>query len=101
MSKKIYIVSSVLFQPSIADAAPAATKKITVQQQLIIDVLQQFIKIFGNNPSNAEKAWWRKRISCGEIKTQKALVSSMAFHKSKKVRKGSDTICGATAANSS
>jgi len=108
MSKKIYIVSSVLFfsilavfQPSIADAAPAATKKITVQQQLIIDVLPQFIKIFGNNPSNAEKAWWRKRISCGEIKTQKALVSSMAFHKSKKVRKGSDTICGATAANSS
>jgi len=81
----------------------AVTKPVATQtkQQLIIDVLPQFVKTFGNNPSNAEKVWWRKRISCGEIKTQKALVSSMSFHKSKKVRKGSDTICGMKAKDAS
>lgn len=83
-----------------APATPATAKKptaVSTKQQLIIDVLPQFIKIYGNDPTNAEKAWWRKRISCDEIKTEKALVSSMNFHKSKKVRKGSDAICGAKA----
>lgn len=73
--------------------APAANK-----QQLIVDVLPLFIKIYGNDPSNAEKAWWRKRISCSEIKSEVQLVSSMNFHKSKGKRKGSDAICGQTAA---
>ena len=66
------------------------------KQQLIKDVLPVFINIYGSNPSNAEKAWWRKRISCNEIKTAKALISSMQFHKQKNVRKGKDTICGQT-----
>jgi hypothetical protein len=67
--------------------------KISTRQQLIIDTLPLFIKVYGNNPTNAEKAWWRKRISCGEINSEKELLNSMAFHKSKKVRKGGDTIC--------
>lgn len=67
---------------------------------LIKNVLPLFVEIFGNDPSNAEKAWWRKRISCGEIKTHKSLVSSMKFHKSKNARKGSDAICGAKPASS-
>lgn len=78
-----------------AYAAPAAPAKVTSKQQLIINVLPQFIKIYGNDPTNAEKAWWRKRISCNEIKTEKALVSAMSYHKLKQARKGSDAICGA------
>ncbi len=64
--------------------------------QLIKDVLPIFIRIFGNDPSNAEKAWWRKRISCNEIKNEEALIKSMNFHKAKKVRMGSPNICGQT-----
>ncbi len=101
MLKKSFVVYSLLlcslfaiFQAGSVLAATAAPAKVSARQQLIIDVLPQFIKIYGNNPSNAEKAWWRKRITCGEINTQKELISSMAFHKSKKVRKGSDAICG-------
>ncbi len=75
-------------------AAPTtAVQKVSARQQLIIDVLPVFIKVYGNNPSNSEKIWWRKRISCGEINTEKELLSSMAFHKSKKVRKGGENIC--------
>ncbi len=101
MSKKSFIAYIVvvfsffiLFQPDSVAAATAAPTKVSARQQLIIDVLPEFIKIYGNNPSNAEKAWWRKRITCGEINTKKELLSSMSFHKSKKVRKGSDAICG-------
>lgn len=79
-------------------AHPVSTKATAVKpedkQQLIIDVLPLFIEVYGNDPSNSEKAWWRKRIACGEIKTKDALLKSMNFHKSKKVRKGSDAICG-------
>ncbi len=108
MSKKLLFATSFIligvFAASTglsASAAPTPVKKVSTQQQLIIDVLPLFIKTFGNNPTNAEKAWWRKRISCGEIKTEKALISSMNFHKSKKVRKGADTICGQKPAASS
>lgn len=76
-------------------ATTAPVKKVSARQQLIIDVLPTFIKIYGNNPSTTEKAWWRKRISCGEINTLKDLQNSMAFHKSKKVRKGGENICPA------
>lgn len=65
---------------------------------LIKNVLPLFIQVYGNDPTNAEKAWWRKRISCGELKTHKALVASMQFHKSKKARMGSLAICGAVVA---
>ncbi|MEK7556945.1 MAG: SpoIID/LytB domain-containing protein, partial [Patescibacteria group bacterium] len=75
--------------------SPATSESKT---QLIKDVLPIFIQIFGNDPTNTEKAWWRKRISCNEIKTKDALIKSMNFHKSKKVRKGSDAICGQVAA---
>lgn len=75
----------------------AATAKVDAKQQLIIDVLPLFAEIYGNNPSNSEKAWWRKRISCGEIKTKAQLTSSMKFHKSKKARKGSAAICAGIA----
>ena len=68
--------------------------------QMIKDVLPLFVQIYGGDPSNAEKAWWRKRISCNEIKTTKSLVSSMKYHKSKKARQGSANICGATASSS-
>ncbi len=74
-------------------AAPTPAKKVSARQQLVIDVLPTFIKVYGNNPTNTEKAWWRRRIACGEINSQKELLSSMAFHKSKKVRKGGDGIC--------
>lgn len=108
MLKKSFITYSVLiislfaiFQTGTALAAQTApAPKVSARQQLIIDVLPEFIKIYGNNPSNAEKAWWRKRITCGEINTKKELLSSMAFHKAKKVRKGSDAICGAKPATS-
>lgn len=112
MSKKSFVAYSVVvfslflvFQADSASAATPAPAKVSAKQQLIIDVLPEFIKIYGNNPSNAEKAWWRKRITCNEIKTKKDLTSSMVFHKAKKVRKGSDAICGvkpaASAASSS
>jgi hypothetical protein len=88
-----------------AGSKPASTagKKATSadKQKMIVETLPLFIKVFGNNPTNAEKAWWRKRISCDEIKTMAALENSMKFHKSKKVRKGSDAICGATIAKAS
>lgn len=64
---------------------------------MIKAVLPLFISIYGNNPTDAEKAWWRKRISCGEIKKYKDLVASMKFHYAKKARKGSAGICGGTA----
>ncbi|OGY31328.1 MAG: hypothetical protein A3C02_04645 [Candidatus Andersenbacteria bacterium RIFCSPHIGHO2_02_FULL_45_11] len=87
---------------SVTHAAPAAAvKKVSARQQLIIDVLPVFIKVYGNNPSNSEKAWWRKRITCGEINTQNELLNSMAFHKSKKVRKGRENICPVKTANTS
>jgi hypothetical protein len=71
------------------------------KQVLIKDTLPLFIQIYGNNPSNAEKAWWRKRISCGEITSRASLVNSMKFHKVKKARKGSDSICGGARAAAS
>lgn len=76
-------------------ATTTPTKKVSTRQQLTIDVLPLFIKIYGNNPSQSEKVWWRKRIACGELNTQAQLMDSLAFHKSKKVRKGGDTICAA------
>ncbi len=82
-----------------AHATTTPVAKVSARQQLIIDVLPTFIKIYGNNPSTAEKIWWRKRIACGEINTQKELLSSMAFHKSKKVRKGGENICPVKTAN--
>lgn len=91
---KVFLCIVLLLFAFGAYAAPATpVKKISAKQQLIIDVLPLFIKVYGNNPSNAEKAWWRKRISCGEIKSQKELLASMAFHKSKKARKGRDAVC--------
>lgn len=74
-----------------------ASKQAVNKQILIKDTLPLFIQIFGQDPTNTEKAWWRKRISCGEIKNEKELLSSMGFHKGKKVRKGSDAICGVSA----
>lgn len=78
-----------------------ASGTTTNKSQLIKDTLLIFIDIYGNDPSNSEKAWWRKRISCNEIKTEATLRSSMSYHKSKKVRKGRDTICGAKSSSTS
>lgn len=64
------------------------------KQTMTVQTLPLFVKIYGNDPTNTEKAWWRKRISCGEITSMKALENSMLYHKSKGARKGSDTICG-------
>lgn len=70
-------------------------------KQLIVNVLPLFVQIYGNDPTNTEKAWWRKRISCGELTTHKDLVSSMMYHKSKKARKGSDGICAGSSSSTS
>lgn len=85
------------YSPPAAATAPSPTPKVDARQQLIIDVLLTFYNVYGSNPTNSEKAWWRKRISCGEIKTKAQLINSMNFHKSKKARKGSDAICGGVA----
>lgn len=74
-----------------------ATAKVTDKKTLIIETLPLFVKVYGGNPTEAEKAWWRKRIACGELKSLADLENSMSFHKSKKVRKGKDTICGQSA----
>ncbi len=87
----LFVAGAFFSSSSVQAATPV--KKVSARQQLIIDVLPTFIKIYGNNPRESEKAWWRKRITCGELKNQKAIESSMAFHKAKKVRKGKDTIC--------
>ena len=79
---------------SASSSAKRTSSTAASRQQLIKDVLPLFIQIYGNDPSNAEKAWWRKRISCGEIKSEKVLVNSMKYHKSKKARLGSVAICG-------
>ncbi len=73
----------------------------TDKQSLIKIVLPLFVQIYGNDPTNAEKAWWRKRISCNEIKNQSQLDSSMRWHKAKSARQGSAAICGNTAAGAS
>jgi hypothetical protein len=67
------------------------------KETLIKDVLPLFVQIYGNDPANAEKAWWRKRINCNELTTHAALVNSMKFHKTKGARQGSSGICGGTA----
>jgi peptidoglycan hydrolase-like amidase len=64
---------------------------------LIKNTLPIFTRIYGNDPSNAEKAWWRKRIACGELSTHKALIGSMQFHRAKNARQGSSGICGGVA----
>lgn len=73
-----------------------STKKVstTDKQTLIKEVLPLFISIYGNNPTEAEKAWWRKRISCDELKSLDQITASMKLHKAKKVRQGSPSICG-------
>lgn len=93
--KKTYeaLVGAMSYQKANVGKTPAVAK-VSSKDQMIIDVLPLFITTFGNDPSNTEKAWWRKRISCGEIKNTTQLISSMNFHKSKKVRKGSEAICG-------
>ena len=63
------------------------------KNQLIKDVLPLAQSIFGKADSTT-KAWWRKRISCGEIKTRTQLEGSMRFHHAKGVTKGRNTICG-------
>lgn len=81
--------------PNICGKTGTSAKQ-PINQQLIIDTLPIFIDIFENNPTNAEKAWWRKRISCREISTEAQLISSMRYHKAKNVRIGSPNICGIT-----
>ncbi len=78
-------------------SAAASTVSSAVKQQLIINVLPDFIKIFGNNPTDTEKAWWRARISCGEITSEEKLLSSMQYTKLQKKRMGSPYICGKSA----
>ena len=70
----------------------------TNKTQLIKDVLPLFVQIYGKDPANADKVWWRKRISCNELKSETALVNSMKYHKGKNVTKGRNTICGQKAA---
>lgn len=82
------------YQNSHAGTRSGKKAGVSPTNELIKNVLPLFIKEYGKDPSVIEKAWWRKRISCGEIKSQKSLVSSLRFHHSKKVRMGSSGICG-------
>lgn len=86
---------------SVTSKASKPAVKADNKQTMIVQTLPLFIKIYGNDPTKAEKAWWRKRIACGEIKSLTDLEKSMKFHYSKKTRKGSDAICGGTAATPS
>lgn len=91
----VILTAATLFALPVQAATKVSEKpKTDSKQQLIIDVLPVFIQIYGSDPKNAEKAWWRKRISCGEVKSKKELTSSMQFHKSKKKRIGTPYICG-------
>ncbi|HSX24433.1 MAG TPA: SpoIID/LytB domain-containing protein, partial [Candidatus Andersenbacteria bacterium] len=85
------LVCGLIGQFGLTRAAHAATIS---KQQLIINVLPDFIKIYGNNPSEAEKSWWRERITCGELTTEDKLLASMQYTKDHKVRIGSPYICG-------
>lgn len=78
----------------VVSAKTAAT--VDNKQAMIKEVLPMFIRIFGKNPSNADKAWWRARISCNELKNFTAIENSMKFHKEKGKTKGANTICGGT-----
>lgn len=112
LMKKLFLSLLVLVAVGIATPAWAATTTtktttttkpttVSTKQQLIINVLPDFIKIFGNDPTNAEKAWWRARINCGEIKTEAKLISSMQYTKAHKARMGSPAICGRVIPNNS
>ena len=99
--KKTYqaLVGAMGYQKSkgVTGATPAKPKADS-KTTMIKDTLPLFIKVYGNNPTNNEKAWWRARISCNELKSLKDLENSMNFHKSKGKRKGANTICGRAAA---
>ncbi len=83
---------------AVTSTTATAKPKKEDKNNLIKDTLTIFIGIYRRDPTNAEKAWWRKRIACGEIASTTALKKSMAFHKAKKTGKGSDGICGQKAA---
>ena len=99
-SLKTRIGSPNICGKTISTNGPSSGISSAVKQQLIINVLPDFIKIFGNNPTNTEKAWWRARISCGEITSEEKLLSSMQYTKLQKKRMGSPYICGKTASTS-
>lgn len=84
-----------------AASASRSVSATASKAQLIKDVLPLFVEVYKRDPSNAEKAWWRKRINCGEISNYKGLVSSMGYHLAKGVGKGSDGICGGVASSGS
>lgn len=93
-----YAKTQIFKAPQIAGTTTKSTTptvKPTSKEQLIKDVLTEFIRIYKRNPSESEKAWWRKRIACNEIKMLAAMTKSMEFHKAKGVGKGSAAICGA------
>ncbi|MBI3421097.1 MAG: hypothetical protein HY006_03470 [Candidatus Sungbacteria bacterium] len=98
--KKTYeaLVGAMGYQKSKgATGAAPAKPKVDRKAVMIKETLPLFVKIYGNNPTNVERAWWRARISCNEIKSLKNLENSMNFHKSKGKRKGANTICGRAA----
>jgi len=82
-------------------AGAVAGTKTSSKPEMIREVLPLFVQIYGRDPSNTEKAWWRKRISCDELRSFTDLTNSMKFHKAKGVGKGRDTICGQSAASAS
>lgn len=90
------LVGAMSYQKERAAAPASVSTKDDDKSSLTKAVLALFVTVYGNNPTEAEKAWWRKRIACNEIKKHKDLVSSMQYHHTKKVRKGADTICGGT-----
>lgn len=99
MTTKLFFSIACITIASVVLIAPSAHAQIS-KEQLIINVLPDFIKVFGNNPTDAEKAWWRARVSCGEITTEEKLLSSMQYTKNLKTRIGSPNICGKTVSGS-
>lgn len=96
----IELQGGMFYHKARGQTASATSKKQDNQQRMVKDVLVLFVEIFGRNPSNSEKAWWRKRITCGELTNFTNLTNSMRFHKAKGVGKGSDGICGSPSTGS-
>jgi hypothetical protein len=92
MKTTLFLSSLLVALIALALTQPAHAATVSTQQ-LIINVLPDFIHIFGNNPTDAEKTWWRARISCGEITTEDKLLSSMQYTKALNKRIGSPNIC--------
>src|SRR5688500_5460006 len=52
--------TTVVSSPSKTSKTSVPAIKTNAKQVMIVQTLPLFIKIYGNDPTNTEKAWWRK-----------------------------------------